>query len=129
MPMAKILFAQTSLLAVGFARKRGTEITICACSFPSPLSFYLSFCYSCRSGGVGPLDVLSGIQLGLTNQQDSAVLRVGAHFVGFFLGAGAPPASFWAASGHSRAFAAFTATGRLGCCRSYDGAGTLLPGH
>ena len=63
------------------------------------------------SGGVGPLDVLSGIQLGFTNQQIG--LLGSAHFVGFFLGCWGAP-RLLGSVGHSRAFAAFTATGAIG---------------
>ncbi|MCY4208491.1 MAG: MFS transporter [Roseovarius sp.] len=63
------------------------------------------------SGGVGPLDALSGIQLNFTTEQIG--LLGSAHFVGFFLGC------WWAPRligdiGHSRAFAAFTAAGTIG---------------
>ena len=57
------------------------------------------------SGGVGPLDVLSGTQLGFTNQQIG--LLGSAHFVGFFLGCWGAP-RLLGTVGHSRAFAAFT---------------------
>ena len=55
------------------------------------------------SGGVGPLDVLSGTQLGFTNQQIG--LLGSAHFVGFFLGCWGAP-RLLGTVGHSRAFAA-----------------------
>ena len=63
------------------------------------------------SGGVGPLDALSGIQLNFTTEQIG--LLGSAHFVGFFIGC------WWAPRligniGHSRAFAAFTAAGTIG---------------
>ncbi len=63
------------------------------------------------SGGVGPLDALSGIVHGFTKQQIG--LLGSAHFMGFFVGC------WWAprligSIGHSRAFAAFTATGAIG---------------
>lgn len=63
------------------------------------------------TGGVGPLDVLSGAQLGFTNAQIG--LLGSAHFAGFFIGC------WWAPRvmgqvGHSRAFAAFTAMGAIG---------------
>ncbi|WP_439137801.1 MFS transporter [Roseicyclus sp.] len=63
------------------------------------------------TGGVGPLDVLSGAQLGFTNGQIG--LLGSAHFAGFFIGC------WWAPRvmgevGHSRAFAAFTAMGAIG---------------
>jgi MFS family permease len=63
------------------------------------------------SGGVGPLDVLSGAELGFTNGQIG--LLGSAHFTGFFIGC------WWAPRvmgqvGHSRAFAAFIAAGAIG---------------
>lgn len=63
------------------------------------------------SGGVGPLDALSGISLGFTTQQIG--LLGSAHFIGFFVGC------WWAPRligniGHSRAFAALTAAGVIG---------------
>ena len=63
------------------------------------------------SGGVGPLDALSGITLGFTTQQIG--LLGSAHFIGFFVGC------WWAPRligniGHSRAFAALTAAGVIG---------------
>ena len=62
------------------------------------------------SGGVGPLDALSGIVLGFSTSQIG--LLGSAHFFGFFIGC------WWAPRlignvGHSRAFAAFTATGAI----------------
>lgn len=63
------------------------------------------------SGGVAPLDALSGVQLGFTTSQIG--LLGSAHFFGFFIGC------WWAPRlmgdvGHSRAFAAFTAAGTIG---------------
>ena len=63
------------------------------------------------SGGLGPLDALSGLTLGFTTGEIG--LLGSAHFVGFFVGC------WWAPRlmgdvGHSRAFAAFTATGAIG---------------
>ncbi len=63
------------------------------------------------TGGVGPLDVLSGLTLGFTTAQIG--ILGSAHFVGFFIGC------WWAPRlmgnvGHSRAFAAFTAAGAIG---------------
>ena len=63
------------------------------------------------SGGVGPLDALSAITLDFSTAQIG--LLGSAHFVGFFIGC------WWASRlmgsvGHSRAFAAFTATGAIG---------------
>ena len=63
------------------------------------------------SGGVGPLDALSGLKLDFSTQQIG--LLGSSHFIGFFIG-------FWWAPrlmgsvGHSRAFAAFTAAGAIG---------------
>ena len=56
------------------------------------------------SGGLGPLDALSGLTLGFTTGEIG--LLGSAHFVGFFVGC------WWAPRlmgdvGHSRAFAAF----------------------
>lgn len=63
------------------------------------------------TGGVGPLDALSGLTLNFTKAQIG--LLGSAHFLGFFIGC------WWAPRlmgnvGHSRAFAAFTATGAIG---------------
>ncbi len=63
------------------------------------------------SGGVGPLDALSGIKLDFTTAQIG--MLGSAHFVGFFIGC------WWAPRlmgnvGHSRAFAALTAAGTIG---------------
>jgi len=63
------------------------------------------------TGGVGPLDALSGITLGFTTSQIG--MLGSAHFLGFFVGC------WWAPRlmgdvGHARAFAAFTATGAIG---------------
>ncbi|WP_428928434.1 MFS transporter [Marinibacterium sp. SX1] len=63
------------------------------------------------SGGLGPLDALSGLTLGFTTGEIG--LLGSAHFVGFFVGC------WWAPRlmgdvGHSRAFAAFTAAGAIG---------------
>ena len=63
------------------------------------------------SGGVGPLDALSGIQLEFTTQQIG--LLGSSHFVGFFIGCWWAP-RLMGSVGHSRAFAAFTATGAIG---------------
>ncbi|MBF9061202.1 MFS transporter [Rhodobacterales bacterium HKCCSP123] len=63
------------------------------------------------SGGVGPLDVLSGTQLGFTAGQIG--LLGSAHFFGFFIGCWWAP-RLMGSVGHSRAFAAFTATGAIG---------------
>ncbi len=63
------------------------------------------------SGGIAPLDAISGVELGFTRAEVG--LLGSAHFVGFFIGC------WWAPRlmgnvGHSRAFAAFTATGTIG---------------
>lgn len=63
------------------------------------------------SGGVAPLDALSGIGLGFTTTEVG--ILGSAHFLGFFVGC------WWAPRlmgdvGHSRAFAAFTAFGAIG---------------
>ncbi|MDV7142854.1 MFS transporter [Tropicimonas sp. TH_r6] len=63
------------------------------------------------SGGVGPLDALSGLQLGFTTAQIG--LLGSAHFVGFFIGCWWAP-RLMGSVGHSRAFAAFTAAGAIG---------------
>ena len=62
------------------------------------------------SGGVGPLDVLSGLQLGFSRQQIG--LLGSAHFLGFFIGCWWAP-RLMGSIGHSRAFAAFTAAGAI----------------
>ena len=63
------------------------------------------------SGGIAPLDAISGVELGFTRSEVG--LLGSAHFIGFFIGC------WWAPRlmgnvGHSRAFAAFTATGTIG---------------
>lgn len=63
------------------------------------------------SGGVGPLDVLSGTQLGFSSGQIG--LLGSAHFFGFFIGCWWAP-RLMGSVGHSRAFAAFTAMGAIG---------------
>ncbi|KIN69026.1 Major facilitator superfamily protein [Sulfitobacter donghicola DSW-25 = KCTC 12864 = JCM 14565] len=63
------------------------------------------------SGGVGPLDVLSGTELGFTRQQIG--LLGSSHFIGFFIGCWFAP-RLLGNVGHSRAFAAFTAAGSIG---------------
>ncbi|MFK7881291.1 MFS transporter [Roseobacter sp.] len=63
------------------------------------------------SGGVGPLDVLSGLTLGFTKQEIG--LLGSAHFLGFFIGCWWAP-RLMGSVGHSRAFAAFTAAGAIG---------------
>ncbi len=63
------------------------------------------------SGGVGPLDALSGIALGFTTGQIG--LLGSAHFLGFFVGCWWSP-RLMGSIGHSRAFATFTAMGAIG---------------
>ncbi len=63
------------------------------------------------SGGVGPLDALSGLQLGFSTAQIG--LLGSAHFLGFFIGCWWAP-RLLGSVGHSRAFAAFTAAGAIG---------------
>jgi len=63
------------------------------------------------SGGVGPLDVLSGLQLGFSRQEIGFLGS--AHFLGFFIGCWWAP-RLMGSVGHSRAFAAFTAAGAIG---------------
>ncbi len=63
------------------------------------------------SGGLGPLDVLSGFALGFSTAQIG--MLGSAHFFGFFIGCWWAP-RLMGSVGHSRAFAAFTATGAIG---------------
>ncbi len=63
------------------------------------------------SGGVGPLDALSGLALGFSTAQVG--LLGSAHFVGFFIGCWWAP-RLMGAVGHARAFAACTAMGAIG---------------
>ena len=63
------------------------------------------------SGGVGALDAISGIALGFSTAQVG--LLGSAHFFGFFIGCWVAP-RMMGNVGHSRAFAAFTATGAIG---------------
>ena len=63
------------------------------------------------SGGVGPLDALSGLALDFSKQQVG--LLGSAHFFGFFIGCWWAP-RLMGSVGHSRAFAAFTAAGAIG---------------
>ncbi|MCQ0094087.1 MFS transporter [Roseovarius sp. M141] len=62
------------------------------------------------SGGLGPLDALSGLALDFTTAQIG--LLGSAHFFGFFIGCWWAP-RLMGGVGHSRAFAAFTAAGTL----------------
>lgn len=63
------------------------------------------------SGGVGPLDALSGLTLDFSKAEVG--LLGSAHFLGFFIGCWWAPRAMGSV-GHSRAFAAFTATGAIG---------------
>lgn len=63
------------------------------------------------SGGVGPLDALSGLQLSFSTW-DIGLLG-SSHFLGFFIGCWWAP-RLMGSVGHSRAFAAFTAAGSIG---------------
>lgn len=65
----------------------------------------------CGTGGVAPLDVLSGLQLGFTPTQIG--LLGSAHFAGFFIGCWWAP-QLMGKVGHSRAFAAFAGAGTIG---------------
>ena len=63
------------------------------------------------TGGVGPLDALSGLALGFDTQ---AIGMLGsAHFLGFFIGCWWAP-RLMGSVGHARAFAAFAAAGAIG---------------
>jgi MFS family permease len=63
------------------------------------------------SGGVAPLDAISGLQLDFTNAQIGFLGS--AHFMGFFIGCWWAP-RLMGAVGHSRAYAAFAAAGTIG---------------
>ena len=63
------------------------------------------------AGGIAPLDAISGIDLGFTTAQVG--LLGSSHFLGFFVGCWWAP-RLMGSVGHSRAFAAFTATGAIG---------------
>ena len=63
------------------------------------------------SGGVGPLDALSGIALNFTTAEIG--MLGSSHFVGFFIGCWWAP-RLMGSVGHTRAFAAFTALGAIG---------------
>ena len=73
--------------------------------------FLSIFLLQLATGGVGPLDVLSGTQLGFSNSQIG--LLGSAHFLGFFIGCWWAP-RLMGTVGHSRAFAAFAAMGAIG---------------
>lgn len=63
------------------------------------------------SGGLGPLDALSGLTLGFTSIQVG--LLGSSHFLGFFIGCWFAP-RLMGTIGHSRAYAAFAASGMVG---------------
>ncbi|MGB7261260.1 MAG: MFS transporter [Albidovulum sp.] len=63
------------------------------------------------TGGVAPLDALSGVELGFSKSEVGTLGS--AHFFGFFIGCWWAP-RLMGAVGHSRAFAAFTASGTIG---------------
>ncbi|MCT4371302.1 MFS transporter [Yangia mangrovi] len=80
-----------------------------------PLSFAALFLsvilQQLSSGGVGPLDALSGFALHFTTAEIG--ILGSAHFVGFFIGCWWAP-RLMGSVGHSRAYAAFTAAGVIG---------------
>ncbi|TMV44247.1 MFS transporter, partial [Thioclava sp. BHET1] len=63
------------------------------------------------SGGVVPLDAISGLQLDFTNSEIG--LLGSAHFFGFLIGCWWAP-RLMGSVGHSRAFAAFATAGTIG---------------
>ncbi|WP_170331266.1 MFS transporter [Ruegeria arenilitoris] len=63
------------------------------------------------TGGVGPLDAISGLTLNFTTEQIG--LLGSAHFIGFFVGCWWAP-RLMGSVGHSRAFAVCTALGAMG---------------
>ncbi len=63
------------------------------------------------TGGLGPLDALSGLAGGFTRAQVG--LLGSAHFLGFFIGCWWAP-RLMGSVGHSRTFATFTAMGAIG---------------
>ncbi|MGI9390496.1 MAG: MFS transporter [Boseongicola sp.] len=63
------------------------------------------------SGGIAPLDAISGLQLDFSRTEIG--LLGSAHFLGFFAGCWWAP-RLMGAVGHARAFAAFTALGTMG---------------
>ena len=63
------------------------------------------------TGGVGPLDAISGAAMGFDNRQIG--LLGSAHFFGFFIGCWWAP-RLMGRVGHSRAFAVCTALGAMG---------------
>ena len=63
------------------------------------------------SGGVAPLDAISGLGLGFSKAEVG--MLGSAHFIGFFIGCWWAPRMLGSV-GHSRAFAAFSALGTIG---------------
>jgi len=63
------------------------------------------------SGGVAPLDAISGLEFGFTTGEIG--LLGSAHFIGFFVGCWWAP-RLMGSVGHTRAFAAFIACGTIG---------------
>ena len=63
------------------------------------------------TGGVGPLDAISGLTLGFS--RETIGLLGSAHFLGFFIGCWWAP-RLMGSVGHSRAFAVCTALGAMG---------------
>jgi MFS family permease len=63
------------------------------------------------TGGVGPLDALSGITLGFSTSEIG--MLGSAHFFGFFIGCWWAP-RLMGSVGHSRTYAVFTAMGAIG---------------
>ncbi|HHS89124.1 MAG TPA: MFS transporter [Rhodobacteraceae bacterium] len=63
------------------------------------------------TGGLGPLDAISGRELGFSQAQVG--MLGSAHFFGFFIGCWWAP-RLLGTVGHSRAFSAFVATGTIG---------------
>jgi MFS family permease len=63
------------------------------------------------SGGVGPLDALTGLAAGFSRSEVG--LLGSAHFIGFFIGCWWAP-RLMGSVGHSRSFAVFTAMGAIG---------------
>ena len=63
------------------------------------------------SGGVGPLDALSGLALGFSRNEIG--MLGSAHFLGFFIGCWGAP-RLMGRVGHARAFSAFAALGAIG---------------
>ncbi|MGR3616560.1 MAG: MFS transporter [Paracoccaceae bacterium] len=63
------------------------------------------------TGGVGPLDAISGLTLGFATEEIG--LLGSAHFLGFFIGCWWAP-RLMGSVGHSRAFAVCTALGAMG---------------